>query len=116
MIGNELLRDAENRLEAFDGARTVSEAEEHYRALKESLIPDICAENPLLGAAVDVKFHAAVARKIFRAGGAHERPAALLPFRRGAGREEREGREVLEHVSERSGGLYRRRGTLGPLP
>ena len=90
MIRHELLRDVDIRLEAFDGARTVSEAEDHYRALHQSLIPEIYADNPMLGAAIELKFHAAVARKIALAGGAHKRPAALLSCRRGAGREEPE--------------------------
>ena len=110
MIRNELLRDVDIRLEAFDGAGTVGEAEGHYRALHQSLIPEIYADNPMLGAAIELKFHAAIARKIARAGGVHERPAALLSCRRGGGREERDA--GFEH----GGAAHRRRKSLGPLP
>ena len=110
MIGDELLRDAEDQLKAFAGATTVCEAEVHYRTLRESLIPELYADNPMLGAAIDSKFQGAILQRIARAGGTRERPAALLSSFRGAGRREERG------DPGRGGPLHRRRESLGPLP
>lgn len=99
MIRDELLRDADERLESFAEAKTVCEAEEHYRALVESLIPDLYDAAPVHAAAVEQEFRGLVERRILRAGGVRERPAALLSCRRG-----------------REGAAYRRREPRSPLP
>lgn len=85
MIRDELLLDAEHLIEAFNGAKTVTEAKEHYLALTKRLIPHIYTESPALGAAVKRKLRRAIDRRIARAGGA-------VSYCRGArGRSELEG-------------------------
>ncbi len=68
MKQDDLIRDADEQLRSFSGAKTVREAEVHYRELMERIIPAIDAADHTadhtLGAAVEHALRELVAAKV----------------------------------------------------